>query len=237
MHPHNEHRQSKVEKRRVGHITHGYASGGAVHSDEAEDKALVKKMVKPKALKMEGGKVKHRADRPGRAHGGRMNKKHGTTVNVINAGHPSMPPPMAGVGAPPAMAAPPVAPAMPPHPPMAPPMAGPPGMPPPMMPPRKSGGRVHKYAKGGRVNEGSKVYEESMKAGTQISHDPGKNDGKDLHRGKPITYATGGRIYSPEKGGMGPKLEGGAGGGEARLEKEKRAAKNYRKTPVAGVTS
>ena len=34
-----------------------FAKGGAVHMDEKEDKAMVKKMVKPEALKKCGGKV------------------------------------------------------------------------------------------------------------------------------------------------------------------------------------
>src|SRR5690242_3181513 len=85
-HPHSEHRQHIVEKRRVGHLTKGYASGGGVHSDEAEDKSLIRKMVSRKALKAEGSKPKHRADRPGRAHGGRVKKGKGSThVNVIVA--------------------------------------------------------------------------------------------------------------------------------------------------------
>jgi hypothetical protein len=45
-HPHNEHRQSKVEHARVAHITKGYATGGAVHSDAVEDAKLVKGLVK-----------------------------------------------------------------------------------------------------------------------------------------------------------------------------------------------
>ena len=35
-----------------------YKSGGAVHSDEKMDRAMIKKMVKPDALKKCGGKVK-----------------------------------------------------------------------------------------------------------------------------------------------------------------------------------
>ena len=35
-----------------------YAKGGAVHSDAKMDKALIKKVVKPAALKACGGKVK-----------------------------------------------------------------------------------------------------------------------------------------------------------------------------------
>lgn len=35
-----------------------YKNGGAVHSDAAMDKAQIKKMVKPEALKKCGGRVK-----------------------------------------------------------------------------------------------------------------------------------------------------------------------------------
>lgn len=246
-HPLNEHRQHKVERSRVHTMTKGYASGGSVkHSDAAEDKKLVKGMVKKAALRADGGAVKARADRPARKKGGRV-KKSNTTVNVITGGHA----PVAGLGAampppgPPPMAAAP--PAMPPRPMMPPPGApgpGAPGLPPgPMMPPpHRDGGRVHAYKKGGRVgvNTGSSVYEEGVKAGTQIQHSDGKNDGKDLHRGRVITYASGGKvqkraaggtIYAPEKGGMGPKLEGGAGGAEARIEKAARAKTHYKAAP------
>lgn len=75
-HPHNEHRDHKVQKSRVAHITRGYASGGAVnieHEDEKEDKALIKKTVKKTALRMTGGKVTARLDR--RARGGKIKVK------------------------------------------------------------------------------------------------------------------------------------------------------------------
>lgn len=235
MHPHNEHRQHKVEKRRVAHLTKGYATGGSVHSDEPEDKALIKKMVRRKALKAEGAKPKHRADRPNRASGGRVKKGKGTNVTVVVAPQqhdgqgamphmpPAMPPP------PPAMASPPP----PMHPPMMPPPgAMPPGMPPggpPGMMPRKSGGRAT-YAKGGAVKSGP-GWTESEKTKTPVQHAPGKDDQDGLNRGRQITYAEGGRvkrarggpIYSAEKGQMGPKMDAGAGGGLGRLEKMKRA--------------
>lgn len=316
-HPHNEYRQSVVEKRRAHEMTRGYAKGGAVHADEREDKAMIKNMVKKTSLKADGGRVKARADRPARKKGGRVNHK-GTTVNVIT-GHPGAP--MAGLGgmAPPPgpvpMGPPPMA--IPPRPMMPPPGAMPPGA--PMMPPHKTGGRVYKnggrvkramggqigygsamgsppmappsggigmaappmtapmtappgigspaidppmappsgvmgappmqtanlppglsgaFKRGGRVgvNVGSKVYEQSVKAGTHVSHDPGKNDFKDMNRPRVVTYkkggavkrASGGPIYAPEKGGMGPKFSGGAGGGRARIEKEERADKRYK---------
>lgn len=98
------------------------------------------------------------------------------------------------------------------------------------MPPRSSGGRT--YATGGAVNSGTKVFEASRKAGTQVMHSDGKNDGKQLGRGKPITYATGGPVFASETGQHGPKFKGGALGGEAKLQKAARAAKNYKKAPA-----
>jgi len=53
---------------------------------------------------------------------------------------------------------------------------------------------------------------------------PGKNDGANIGRPKPITYAAGGAVEAKKK--MGPKLPGGAGGGLGRLAKAKRAARN-----------
>lgn len=264
-HPMNESRDHKVQKQRVAHITRGYASGGGVnvaHEDEAEDKALVKKMVKKKAMRMAGGKVNARLDRRARggkirdddsdkhdgvrddetldreatrenrmkrARGGRA--KHGkTNVNVIVApqgGHPGMAPGGPPMGAPPMMPPPG---AMPPHPPMAPPMAGPPpgmppgGMPAPGGPPlmHKRGGRT--YASGGGVKSGP-AWAGGLRAGTQISHSPGKNDMADVGRPKPITYKSGGRIDAPNGVDPATKMPGGAGGGEARLFKERREAR------------
>ena len=96
---------------------------------------------------------------------------------------------------------------------------------PPGMPPRHAGGRA--YAKGGAVKPGA-GWTESERTKTQVQHAPGKNDTKDLGRGKPITYATGGAIEHPVHGGMSPKMPSGSGGGEARLAKAKRARKNYK---------
>ena len=99
----------------------------------------------------------------------------------------------------------------------------PPGGPPPGI--RSSGGRA--YAKGGAVKSGP-AWDEGRKAGTQVQNNPsGKNDQKDVGRGKPVTYKTGGAVFSAAKGQMGPKFDGGAGGATARLEKEKRAASKY----------
>lgn len=224
-HPHNEIRDHKVQHSRVAHIAKGYADGGAVHSDAAQDRAMVKGMVKPGSLKVDGGKPTQRADKPHRARGGRTKKGGKTVVNVINAGgtHPAPTGPMPMPGGPPPMAAaPPMPPRPMPGPPPGPMPGGPPGMP-PGMPPRKAGGRA--FANGGAVKSGP-AWNEGRKAGTQVTHSPGKNDQVGLNRGKPITYKTGGRIESPEGVAPATKLPGGSGGGEARLAKEKRAGRS-----------
>lgn len=253
-HQFSAHRQNKVEHDRVGRITRGYAKGGAVkHSDEAEDRKLFKKMYKEeedKEGKVEGRAAGGRLDRVSRRRAGRMKhkgKNSKTNVNVIvapqhpptgsppmagpiaAAPHPPMPvTPPPGVGGPPPgagpMAGPPgLPPGLPPHPMMPPPGAGgPPGM----MPPRRHGGRS--YAKGGAVKTGP-AYEEGIRNGTQVTHAPNKMDGKDIGRGKPITYKRGGAVEHPVHGGMGPDLGAGARGGMGRLKKAARAAKNYAK--------
>ncbi len=244
-----------VERSRVGHITKGYASGGAVHSDEAEDRKMVKGMVKKSAMKAEGEKPKHRADKPHRAKGGRVKHK-GTTVNVMVA------PPHGGVGAVP-VPVPGAAGPMPP--PGAQPMAaappGPPMLPPPGMGPgmgpRAHGGRA--YKSGGRVgpesmeaaakdaeahrksgdkdtkgpsrgfaNRGTKVFEASLRNGTKVDHSPGKNDQSGLDRGKPFSYKRGGAVEAPGPGkGMGPDLEAGVLTGEARIKQADRYARRH----------
>jgi hypothetical protein len=219
MHPFQEHKQHKVERSRVGQITRGYATGGAVApAPERKRGGGVNAMRDAQAV--QGGSAKERQDRPGRARGGRTNKSKGTNVNVIVApsGNHPMPVPMptAGVGAPGPVPGP--AP-MGPRPMPAPgPMAGAPGP----MPIRASGGRA--YAKGGAV------FAEGRRNGTQVQNNPsGKNDQKDVGRGRVITYKTGGAVSSSATGQHGPKFKGGAGGGEARLQKEKRAAKTYKR--------
>lgn len=188
-HPYSEHRDHKVGKSRASTIARGkYATGGAVKLAKPRHEAS---QIREDDMRPEGGKTKHRMDRPRRAKGGRVGKK-GSTVNVIvNAspkeGGPAMlpPPPMGGPMAPP----PPM-----PRPPMGPPgpgvAAGPTpglggaGMPPPPM-----------RAKGGRVKSGP-AWDEGKRLGTQVSHDPGKNDGKDIGRKKVVTFATGGKVKS-----------------------------------------
>lgn len=185
-HPYQNVRQSKVERSRVGSLTKGYASGGAVNASATELARSAKALATGGAVAMTGKAPKARLDRPGRATGGRTNGK-GATVNIIVGGGDKPPmPPLAGLGMPPPMPPPP--PPIPPGPPPGgPPMGMPPGGPPPGI--RSMGGRA--YAKGGRVKSGP-AYEEGKRAGTQVSHTPGKNDLQELNRGKPITYADGG---------------------------------------------
>ena len=133
------------------------------HDDVAEDKALIKKMVKPEARtgKKHGGSevasgrlqgTRPTGGRIARAHGGSAKGKK-TNINItIDAGgkHTDMPG-MEGMGKPmppppTPMAPPPGGPpmGMPPGPPPGMPMGGPPGMPPGMPPmPRKRGGRTN----------------------------------------------------------------------------------------------
>jgi len=245
-HPMNEHRQSKVEKSRVSHITRGYAKGGAVHSDAAQDRKLIKSMVKKADLKADGERAGHRMDRPKRAKGGRVKGSKGnakTIINVIAGGNPAggavppgppmapPPPPAMGVGPggpPPPMGKPPM---------MPPPGVGPGG--PPPMPMRKAGGRVQTPTGTGVApdsgvgsNKGDAVFNASRKNGTHISHSGNKDDGKDIGRGRVVTFkaggavktfrAYGGRVESPDGVAAATKLPGGAGGGEARLAKEHR---------------
>lgn len=221
-HPYAAHKQSKVERSRVPHITRGYASGGAVRGKTTGVKA--EREMASMERDVEGEKSKHRADRPNRAAGGRVKKGRNnsrTIVNVITGGDKAAPPPIPIGGiAGPAPAAPMPPPPMAMKPPM-PPMAAPGG--PPPMPLR---------AKGGRVNQGSKVFEASERAGTKVQHDVGKNDGKDIRTTKPITFKRGGRVISfnartesPDGVAKATKLPGGAGGGEARLAQAHRASR------------
>ena len=187
----NQLRADKIQKGRVDHITRGYAAGGGVHSDEAEDIKLIRKKVKKTALRADGGGVKARADKVSRAKGGRV-KKGGhskTNVNVIVAPSGGQKPPMMPPGAPPApMAGVGAPPPMPPKPPMMPPPPGAAGMPsgmggmPPPMVPHADGGRA--YKKGGAVK--------------------GKMSGEKKHSKKPFKMkADGGKVPMPK-----PRPEG-----------------------------
>ena len=252
-HPHAAHRQHHVERARVAHLTKGYAKGGAVKGDASIGKQALSLHAKEhKALHAEGHESKHRMDRPKRAKGGRVGKKSKgngkTIINVITGGHPAggAPPPMPagppmGIAGPPpgAMPAPPMA-AKPPMP-MPPPGAGgPPGM-----PMRARGGKVQTptgtgvaaESSRGKENRGSPVFNASLRAGTKVSHSGNKDDGKNIGRGRVVSFATGGgvktfrayggKVESPQGVAKETRLPGGSGGGEARLVKAKRAAREY----------
>lgn len=227
-HPFEAHRDHKVQKSRVPHILKEHrAAGGKAegHPHVRKDRKLLKELLDDHP---DGEKAKRRADRPGRAHGGRVKPKANNVTVVVNSAPPEPPmippmmPPGAGPGLPPGL-----------------PAGGPPPMPPGPppgamaglgpMPPRAHGGRA--YASGGAVKTAKPgpAWNEGRREGTQVSHDPGKNDLKDMNRGKPITYATGGAIEAPKgKKGMGPKFSGGAGGGEARIEKAERYKRKHK---------
>lgn len=217
-HPYAGVRQNKVEHSRVGRITKGYASGGAVIQDQDDRKVRKMSASQERETNPEGGVSPHRMDRPSRAKGGRVKGNAKTIVNVITGGHPA-------TGTPPPM---------PPAPPMG--IAGPPpgAMPPPGGPPMSAPPPMPMRAKGGRVNSGTKVFEEGKRNGTKVTHDLGHNDIPDMNRKRVVTFKTGGGVKSFMAGGRveasdavspASKLPGGGGGGEARLAKAHRAAR------------
>lgn len=196
-HPYASVKQDKVERSRVSKMTQGCASGGSVHSDAAQDRKMVKSMVKSSALKMEGAKSGGRLDKYAR--GGAV-KKASTNVNVIIA-------PQGGAGGAP-MPVPPVGgPAVPPA-------AGPPPMPPGMPVQQKNGGRT-RYAAGGKVGDGP-AWREGLRNATPVQHADGKNDAGNIHRGRQVTFSTGGPV---EANKAGPKMTAGSESGEGRLQK------------------
>jgi hypothetical protein len=196
----------------------GRARGGRTHPDEAEDKALIDKMVKKDA-------------RTGRARGGRAKGK--TVVNVIVGGKgdqdkPQGGPPMAPMVPPPPPAAPPQPPPHPPGAPMgggAPPMMppggapmGPAGAPPGGMPPPPM------RAKGGRVNNLGK-YLHPPKAGFSDGKAPHVGGGKEgFSDTKPTTkrapMASGSKDFRVK---LDPNERAG-NNGQGRIEKAARQA-------------
>lgn len=239
-HPFNEHRAHKVEKSRVAHIAGKkaggracYAKGGAVLGEEDSDTATDREIARDAAHRKAGGTVEgkapkhHLGKRAKRAAGGRVGKhphKGKTIINIHAGGQPAagggpmpMPVPVpAGPMGPPPGAAPPMV--RPPG--MMPPGAGPGG--PPTMPMRARGGKVDKG--------GTPVFEEGRRNGTQVQHTDGKGDTKDIGRGKPITYAGGGKVKNAstpvptaKMPPLGKGQPAGSGSGEGRLAKAKAA--------------
>jgi len=201
-HPFNKFRQSSVERSRVGALTQGYKGGGSVKANHNSDKHLIKKMVGKDLGDIGGIKAAFRHDRPRRASGGKVGKKATTVVNVITSGAQTPPPPPPMMPPPGAMAPPPGPPPPPPGPPPGAMMGPPPGAggPPPGMPMR---------ARGGGVNSGTAVFNASERAGTKVSHRPGKNDLDDMNRKRVVTFATGGGVVSFKAGGRVGRADGG----------------------------
>ena len=245
MHPMNKFRQSNVERKRAGELTKNYASGGKVHSDEAQDRKLFKKMFHQMESEPHGEYAK-----PRRASGGKVGppqtpremgddarrtreilerrglvtperasggrvKKGATVVNVIVGQKPEAP------EMPPPMMAPPPPPPGPPPGAMGPPPGAmpPPGAGGPPMPMRASGGGVR--SKG-------------MDVGTKVQPSPAHMEVGKLNRPRVVTfktgggvksfraYARGGAIESSDKVAAATKLPGGAGGGKGRLAKARK---------------
>jgi hypothetical protein len=167
-------------------VTPGAKKGGKIesHPDEAMDKALIKKMVKPeaRAKRQDGGGVFSGAGYPNkipgvvpggrtaRKEGGRASKGKGTNINIIispgkdEAGGmppgrpPGMPmgmPPGPPPGLPPMMPPGGAPPMMPPGPPPGMPPGMPPGLPPGIGMPRKAGGRTYRSYKDMDAGAGS----------------------------------------------------------------------------------
>lgn len=152
----------------------GMKKGGtAKHDDEAQDKALIKKMVKPSAQRAKGGECALDGEMQGtRPTGGRKARKSGgrakgkTNINIVIAQKPDqtpMPgPAMPPLGAPVPVPVPPMAagPGAPPPMPMPMPPMGPPPGGPPMM--RRDGGRTYPkmhYGAGGGLGRLEKIDE------------------------------------------------------------------------------
>lgn len=172
----------------------GLKKGGKIHKYDGGGLGMPMPMRRPGMMYAKGGAV----------------KKPTTNINIILGGKEKeetmerpMLPPTGGMPMPP------------PPPPMPPPGAG--ALPPGIMPRFKKGGRV-------KNNNLTPVKAASMKAGTQVSHKPGKNDLDKITDYPPITKKTGGGV-----GHAYPKMRYGAGSGEGRLEKVEKYGKKAKK--------
>lgn len=199
-HPYQDHKDHKVQHRRVGALTGGYAFGGsgtkkanAARGYASGGAVSAEPLAQRDAVAVTGEPVRQRLDRPHRAKGGRTKSAKSVTNVIVAGAHPGAPVPPVLPGAPPTPALP-----LPPRPGVMPPPpaagAGPaPGAAP--MGPRKAGGRA--YASGGRVDygPGAKSW---MKNTTPVQHTNNKLDGGNIGRGKVFSYATGGAVEHPE---------------------------------------
>lgn len=236
-HPYAKFSQQKVAHERAKEFT-GHARGGAAHSDEAQDRRLVKQMLaehEKKEMKVEG-RLHHK---DGYAKGGKVKHRPHVKINILNlkdnpsqgpGGLPPMPAAALGAGAP-RPAAPPV---LPPG--GTPPMM-PRGMPPAGMPPMRTGGRVKKLTAGS--DSGVSRLERSrnakaLKSGGRIK----KAEGGEVKVVKPTVpdYSALGRgenfvkgilesasKSSKKAGGGKVKMTAGAYGGLGRLQKARNA--------------
>lgn len=162
---------------RLARMTSGYVADKAVNRtvDQGAPSGGMKR-----DLGIEGSK-------PGRfARGGRAKGKTNITINVAPGGQGAAPPAPLPLPVGPAVGAPP----MPPPGPMA--GIGAPGPVP--------GGPLPMRKAGGRIKDGP-AWKEGLRNGTQVSHSPGKNDIKDTHRPKAITWKRGGKVTKRADGG------------------------------------
>ena len=85
-------------------------------------------------------------------------------------------------------------------------------------------GGIAKRARGGGIKDGP-TWKDGIRSGTPMQNNPaGKNDQIDVGRKRVITYRTGGAVeHKAGSKPTTPHLPGGAGGGLARLRKEKLA--------------
>lgn len=237
--------QGRGVKRLLGQMPR--AKGGEVHKDEAMDKSLIKKMVKPEARKgkniggMLGGLIpmalgamggkdkdeKKHGGRTARKAGGRTKAKGKTNINImISAGKPEAP----GIGPmdmpPPPMGGPGAAPVPVPAPKTPGPQAAPMPMPIPMpmpMPGAAPGGPPMPRKAGGRVSKVAKSYKD-MEAGAGSGE--GRLQKTDIAKRQPKPgFQKGDNVFE----GQGyPNKVPGATGGRTAKKKGGKVYKSYK---------